>query len=82
MREILHFNSEKEKIAYLKGEFHEVLPKEVDKTHVEVVEETPVVETHAEEVPEAKEEKPKAKKKAKKSSKKDKEEKDDEVQAE
>jgi len=41
MREILHFKSEKEKIAYLKGEFHEVLP-------IEVEAEEPAVEEPAE----------------------------------
>lgn len=66
MREILHFKSEKEKIAYLKGEFREILPKEV--------EEEPVEKQAVEEEPS--EEKPKAKKKSSKKGKKD------EVQAE
>lgn len=29
MKEILHFNSQKERLAYLKGDFEEIIPKEV-----------------------------------------------------
>lgn len=74
MREILHFNSEKEKIAYLKGEFKEVIPAEVQ--------EKPIEEPAEEPKEEPKEEKAEEKKPAKKAKKSSKKGKTDEVQAE
>lgn len=29
MKEIVHFNSQKERLAYIKGEFEEIVPEEV-----------------------------------------------------
>lgn len=29
MKEVVHFNSQKERLAYLKGEFEEIIPEEV-----------------------------------------------------
>lgn len=70
MREILHFNSEKEKIAYLKGQFKEVLPQEVsEEAPAEVVEEVNEPSEAEEPVEETAEEE-------------EKEDTDDEVQAE